>query len=404
MYNTDKYILIPIFIPAVKDGINILCRIYREVYLVDNLKAYMLLGNNIIGSKKMVLDISQGKAYIGSYNTTAGIISRQRGPYQRRVIHARKALTVAPRTNIIVPIAILKALPDRDYIFEPVQQKDLTLYIYLVDSYIAGVLVKNKTDKPIYIPKRLRLGILCEVDYKNVFFTTSDDDTPNDSGNDGLLKALLPKPSISKPKKPATTNWIKKAAILATVASINITSSLLHLVYNATTTTDLAKETKLPNGIMVYSNRHDTQLLSNLVDEFPTVWRDEGFVNVPEDRWMKITLRDDWQNRLPTTNKSSKVYPLGIQERQVVDDTFDKIQEQGRLEYTAQPTPFSYPVFVVWRNIPDGSRKGRAVVDIRGLNDLILPDVYPVPLQGDVIARLLGCTHIAVIDAILFFY
>ena len=76
MYNTNEYILIPIFIPAVKDGVNVLYRIYREVYLVDNLKAYILLGNNIIRPKKIILDISQGKAHIGSCNTTTVIISR----------------------------------------------------------------------------------------------------------------------------------------------------------------------------------------------------------------------------------------------------------------------------------------------------------------------------------------
>ena len=58
IYNTNEYVLIPIFIPAVKDDINILYRIFREIYLVDNLKVYMLLGNNIIGPKRIILDIS----------------------------------------------------------------------------------------------------------------------------------------------------------------------------------------------------------------------------------------------------------------------------------------------------------------------------------------------------------
>ena len=44
------------------------------------------------------------------------------------------------------------------------------------------------------------------------------------------------------------------------------------------------------------------------------------------------------------------------------------------------------------------------MVDIRGLNDLIVPDVYPVPLQSDIIARLLGCTHLSILDAMSFFY
>ena len=175
--------------------------------------------------------------------------------------------------------------------------------------------MKNKTDQVIHIPKRLRLGMLCEVDYENVFFA--------DVSDEALPKATTPKPlpeastkpstkGSSKPKKPTTTNWIKKAATLAAVATMSIAGSLSQLTHNATATTDLAKETKLPNSIMVYGNRHNTQLLSNLVDEFPSVWKDKGFVNVPKDRWIKITLRNDWQNRLPTTNKSLKVYLLGI--------------------------------------------------------------------------------------------
>ena len=80
------------------------------------------------------------------------------------------------------------------------------------------------------------------------------------------------------------------------------------------------------------------------------------------------------------------------------------MHRQGRLKFTTQATPFSYPVFVVWKSLANDSRKDRAIVDIRGLNDLIVPDVYPIPLQSEVIARLMGCTHIAVMDAISFFY
>ena len=49
-------------------------------------------------------------------------------------------------------------------------------------------------------------------------------------------------------------------------------------------------------------------------------------------------------------------------------------------------------------------RKGRAVVDIRNLNDLILPNVYPASVQSDITTRLLGYTHLSILDAISFFY
>ena len=57
MHDINKYILILIYIPTIKDSKKILYRIYREIHLVNNLKAYILLGNNIIDSKKIILNI-----------------------------------------------------------------------------------------------------------------------------------------------------------------------------------------------------------------------------------------------------------------------------------------------------------------------------------------------------------
>ena len=58
MHDTAKYVLISMYISVIKeDDIKVLCRIHREIHLVDNLKAHMLLSNDVIGSKKIVLDI-----------------------------------------------------------------------------------------------------------------------------------------------------------------------------------------------------------------------------------------------------------------------------------------------------------------------------------------------------------
>ena len=105
-----------------------------------------------------------------------------------------------------------------------------------------------------------------------------------------------------------------------------------------------------------------------------------------------------------TVNGKCRVYPLGTEDKKVVNETFDDMHRQGRLKWTNSPTPFSYPVFVVWKSLPDGTRKGRTIVDIRVLNDLMVPNAYPVPLQSDIIADLRGCSHISVFDANSFFY
>jgi hypothetical protein len=56
------------------------------------------------------------------------------------------------------------------------------------------------------------------------------------------------------------------------------------------------------------------------------------------------------------------------------------------MSWSTTSTPFSFPVFVVWKTLPLGERKGRAVVDLYGLNQLSRNDVYPLPLQSDIIA------------------
>lgn len=64
---------------------------------------------------------------------------------------------------------------------------------------------------------------------------------------------------------------------------------------------------------------------------------------------------------------STKVYLLSKSDREYVDDTFDELHSQSRMEWTKEPTPISSPVFVVWRNILENGlikQKRRAVVDI----------------------------------------
>ncbi len=43
-------------------------------------------------------------------------------------------------------------------------------------------------------------------------------------------------------------------------------------------------------------------------------------------------------------------------------------------------------------------------MDIRKLNDIAVPDLYPAHLQSEIIANLQGCTNLVVFDAAYFFH
>lgn len=44
------------------------------------------------------------------------------------------------------------------------------------------------------------------------------------------------------------------------------------------------------------------------------------------------------------------------------------------------------------------------VVDLRSLNKIAILDIYPIPLQEEIISSLRGKKYIIVLDALAFFY
>lgn len=61
-------------------------------------------------------------------------------------------------------------------------------------------------------------------------------------------------------------------------------------------------------------------------------------------------------------------------------------------------------MFVIYKTDANGKRKSPAVVDIQKLNNLVLPDSYPLSLQSEIIANVQGYINLAILDTNSFFY
>ncbi|KAH6603966.1 hypothetical protein Trco_007412 [Trichoderma cornu-damae] len=159
------------------------------------------------------------------------------------------------------------------------------------------------------------------------------------------------------------------------------------------------KERVLTNGVHVCDEHPDqADQIRQIVEKYD-IWRDQGIIPLPENEKMRINLVENWQSQKTPT----RPYPLGIEDRKFLDVTMDALHAQGRASWMKQPTPFGCPVFIVWRTIK-GIKKGRMVVDLRPLNKLTVPDIYPIPSQEDIIASLRGKRYITVLDASAFFH
>ena len=404
MHETDEYVVTPLCFPG-KDATAITAP--REIHVVDNLKANILVGMDIMVPEQIDILASQAKASIGSCGISVPIEMRTRaGRAVSHPVHAKKSLVVPPRSQVQVPVHHHHgSLPDRDFFFEP-DEMNLTLYAHLVDSSMSAILAKNDTDRAVQIPRNFRLGTIQEADFDNCYHITSGQEDAVDLAS-------------RRPPKEHQGSWLKRVfkkvvaasaiALLATTAGNSVPStttspstSIPAIPVPAAppeiAVTPTAADVVLPSGVTVYEGNPEIKAVAN---DFPKLWQEGGFAKLPEEEWMRIPLRSDWEKHVP---KTARVYPLSTESKEVVDKTFDKLHEQGRLSWTSEATPFSFPVFVVYRTMADGSRKGRAVIDIRGLNAVTQTDVYPLPLQSDLISSVKDCLYISVVDCASFFY
>ena len=105
-------------------------------------------------------------------------------------------------------------------------------------------------------------------------------------------------------------------------------------------------ERKLDNGITIYGSPDTSAQIEAVVHDHSGLWKDRSnVVDIPKTKWMDISLLDDWQEKYKPGQ--AWVYPLGANDRAIVDKAFDKLHEQDRMEWTISLTPFSFPCFVV---------------------------------------------------------
>lgn len=326
----------------------------------------MLIAMDIIGLELIKIDVPRKFATIGSCNKAKAPLLVKR----RDKVRFRTAVTAATAVNLPlnsmtrVPIAVNRApLEDRDFQFVPydfdvkANQAGIGIYAHIVDCAFNFVMVRNDADAPLTVPRDMRLGSLTELDHEGCYSVDPEEHS---------LAALS-----CRPEEP-----------------------------------DPNLETRLENGITVYREADAVAKFCATCDWYPELWKDKGAtVRIPKTEHMTVPLIEGWEKHM--NSLSTKPYPLSSKDKKVVDDTFDKLHSYGKMEHSTEPTPFGFPVFVVWKQVMENGKlvqKGRAVVDIRGLNKIVVKDSYPVPLQADLIASLCDCRYLTTVDAVSFFY
>lgn len=117
-HELDKFLLISIdFLGFDEHKQPVYARIYREMHLVDGLKANILVENDIIAPEDIMIDLANSTTFITSYNVRIAITARQKGQPLRKKSMADIMVSLLPNSEYLIPV-IHGTLPcNRDFFF-----------------------------------------------------------------------------------------------------------------------------------------------------------------------------------------------------------------------------------------------------------------------------------------------
>ena len=123
--------------------------------MIDNLRANIFIGNNIIILKKIVVNLTDSKIIFGKYKNIVILITitNKANEFIRYIIFFIKTIVIL--INIYAAIFIenikndLNLFKNRDLFFESVNLDDLDVYAYIIDSNISEIYIKNNINRDI---------------------------------------------------------------------------------------------------------------------------------------------------------------------------------------------------------------------------------------------------------------
>ncbi|SLM35364.1 probable transposable element [Lasallia pustulata] len=345
---TYEYVHLDLWFKGLLNGKLSTTHIQREARIVNNLKAKLLVGMDIRGPEKIDLLFTSEKMVMNSCKGLVVLItttSRTGQPVKQNIQTVKKVL--------IEPHTLSK--PEYHSATQWLAEGDRAIYAHVVDSQMTFVQVRNDINEPIVLGRHAHLGYISECLEENCYLVLPE------------AHALAGK----APSKIHWSSWVRTALTATSIlcgitqAAFTGTSTLPHhkdsksrisssVVAPAIQSFNQSLETILPNGITTYGQAEISARYSEVINRYPDLWADKGRVaKIPESDWMTILLVDEWD----PTKVAAKVYSTTGKDRNKIDKAFDKLHNQGRMEFSNEPTPFAYPVFIVWRTITkeDGS-------------------------------------------------
>jgi len=448
MTMSTEFAVLPVYFPGHKPGskTKALARVEKEFHIVENLSCNALIGNDILKPEKMSIDLEHQQIKIGSCGglvCPVRIVPRDK-PINNRMVRTTTTSRLRSHAKTLVPVRI-KGLPqDRDFRFIA-QYNASNSYLAvcghfpeaIIDANSQFVAYYNNSESDIMLPANSSIGHVREWDLTETATKENPDVINCHFAVPGILPSIkfaakigltalqcaqalgsgqvfYPKPDVMLGKELQADSYallprhvqapINPNSLLPDIASLYNKSTSESNAANTPTQADIfsllprlepthEKPSKFGAGAVNVNDTDDitpeqVTTLKNVLSEFPTLWEDRiGRVIEPEEDWMEIPLKEG------AVIESRGRYKVSKRDEAAIDEVFDRALQDGRMSLVHGVIPAGWPVFVVWNK-----GKARPVVDLRGLNKLVVRDSYPLPYQDAILEPISGKCFISIVD------
>ena len=261
--NSDKYIIVTIYVKDIIDGEAKTACLTMKVHIVNNLKINLLIENDIMISQNMCVDLDIRTCKFEKcqrLKTPIDVITKFRSNLRRTIRNKVNVIIVSDAT-VTVPVAYNDEISqNRDFLFEPNCSQDLdvieNVFAHVVNSSISMIQVYNATTASVRLSRKTKLEALYENKQDHIFLTISADAhlaAENvKSWKINLVKSLV----------------VTAAALFGLIQTFTSTSAETEVEVSQI---DLNLEHIMLNNIIIYDTIEAAAEIAAVVDEFPKI-------------------------------------------------------------------------------------------------------------------------------------
>ncbi len=172
VHEIKEYVNFSIYLSSKNNPIK-MTEIHREMHLMKNLKANMLIDNDILKPKKIIIDVQDKKTIIRNcQDLIIDVKIHQRESFVRRNVVAQFVNIILSESYAKIPYKMKDLLSNRDFLFKSSSAISIFIYAHVIDARTTEVIVRNEFAKAMKISRNFKLEIAQEIQYDDCFYAS----------------------------------------------------------------------------------------------------------------------------------------------------------------------------------------------------------------------------------------